>query len=169
MVPRIRVCSARHSAALRFKEGGVDSTVKLIEVHSVDSFLNAPMLALELKDLLIVERLLVPVAFPEGVGDPSQNFFIAPLLDLSDQQAAAMPACDKTTNGDGVCKGDARWLGRPRRSFSVDKNLSQIPETGSVLVLVFASIFPKPTVHTNSLIHKYCFHALSLAREYSKH
>jgi hypothetical protein len=53
---------------------------------------------------------------------------------------------------------------RRRRSFPVDKNPSRMAETTPFSYRVFATIFPKASLPTNSLIHKYCFHTLGLAR-----
>jgi hypothetical protein len=48
--------------------------------------------------------------------------------------------------------------------FSDGQNPSRMPSTTPFSHLVSASIFLKPTVDTNSLIHMYCFHTPGLAR-----
>ncbi len=56
------------------------------------------------------------------------------------------------------------WSAPWRHSLLVDKNPSQMPETGRISYLGFTSIFREPSVITNSLIHKYHSVGMALAR-----
>jgi hypothetical protein len=73
-------------------------------------------------------------------------------------------ARDTDSYGRGDVQKQTGCLAHPLRSFPMDQNPLGMPETNSFSCPIFTSIFSKTRLHTNSLIPKYCFHALGLAR-----
>jgi hypothetical protein len=76
----VRFNLAHHPALVRselgrftIEEVAIDPAVQLVHVRRVDPILDAPMLALELYDGLVVELTFIVAALAQRLGDPGRR------------------------------------------------------------------------------------------------